>query len=115
MGVAMVRSEWHRRFKHKRLDEFQSGGEIFVNGFSKHTAALTMQRNSRHTAPDWQMNPILLKSGGRRESDGAFLCSVVVMGKHYATEDYGDLGKGQQRSWNLCRRLTARLLRIRNL
>ena len=39
------------------------------------------------------MNPILLKSGGRRESDGAYLCSVIVMGKHYATEDYGALGK----------------------
>lgn len=38
------------------------------------------------------MNPILLKSGGRRESDGAYLCSVLVMGKHYATEDYGALG-----------------------
>lgn len=38
------------------------------------------------------MNPILLKSGGRRESDGAYLCSVIVLGEHYATEDYGALG-----------------------
>ena len=39
------------------------------------------------------MNPILLKSGGRRESDGAYLCSVFVLGKHYATEDFGALGE----------------------
>jgi adenosylcobyric acid synthase len=38
------------------------------------------------------MNPVLLKSGGRRESDGAYLCSVLVMGKHYANEDFGALG-----------------------
>lgn len=40
-----------------------------------------------------QMNPILLKSGGRRESDGAFLCSVFVLGKLLATEDFGALGE----------------------
>jgi adenosylcobyric acid synthase len=38
------------------------------------------------------MNPVLLKSGGQRESDGAFLCNVIVMGKHFAREDYGALG-----------------------
>eukprot|EP00977_Amphora_coffeiformis_P000755 scaffold162_cov176-Amphora_coffeaeformis.AAC.15 len=40
-----------------------------------------------------QMNPILLKSGGKRESDGAYLCSVFVLGKHVATEDFGALGQ----------------------
>ena len=39
------------------------------------------------------MNPILLKSGGRRESDGAYLCSVFVLGQHLATEDFGALGR----------------------
>ena len=38
------------------------------------------------------MNPVLLKSGGQRESDGAYLCSVIVMGKHFAREDYGAFG-----------------------
>jgi adenosylcobyric acid synthase len=38
------------------------------------------------------MNPLLLKSGGRRESTGEYLCSVVVRGKHLCTEDYGALG-----------------------
>ena len=42
------------------------------------------------------MNPILLKSGGQRESDGAYLCSVFVLGKHLATEDYGALGNRTQ-------------------
>lgn len=37
------------------------------------------------------MNPILLKSGGKRASDNAFLCSVIVRGKHYASVDYGTL------------------------
>ena len=39
------------------------------------------------------MNPVLLKFGGRRASDGAYLCSVHVLGKHWATEDYGALGQ----------------------
>ena len=39
------------------------------------------------------MNPVLLKSGGRRASDGEYLCSVHVLGKHWATEDYGALGE----------------------
>lgn len=37
------------------------------------------------------MNPILLKSGGRRRSDGAYLCSVIVRGRHHAEVDYGFL------------------------
>ena len=39
------------------------------------------------------MNPVLLKSGGRRSSDGAYLCSIFVLGKQIAIEDYGSLGK----------------------
>ena len=39
------------------------------------------------------MNPVLLKSGGQRPSDGAYLCSVHVLGRHWATEDYGELGQ----------------------
>lgn len=39
------------------------------------------------------MNPVLLKSGGQRASDGAFLCSVHVLGRHVATEDYAQLGQ----------------------
>ena len=39
------------------------------------------------------MNPVLLKSGGRRENDGTYLCSVHVLGKQIAVEDYGSLGK----------------------
>ena len=38
------------------------------------------------------MNPVLLKSGGIRPSDGAHLCSVIVLGRHLVTEDYGALG-----------------------
>lgn len=37
------------------------------------------------------MNPVLLKSGGRRASDGAYLCAVYVLGKQVAVEDYGSL------------------------
>jgi len=39
------------------------------------------------------MNPVLLKSGGIRASDGAHLCSVIVRGKHYSRVDYGNLGE----------------------
>lgn len=63
------------------------------SGYGEIGVAQAIQAQASRRVPRVEMNPILLKSGGRRESDGAFLCSVVVMGKHYATEDYGDLGK----------------------
>jgi adenosylcobyric acid synthase len=70
---------------HPALDSTTGGyGEIGI--------AQAIQARACRQIPRVEMNPILLKSGGRRESDGAYLCSVLVMGKHYATEDYGALG-----------------------
>jgi adenosylcobyric acid synthase len=56
-------------------------------------SAQAMQAEACRILPRVEMNPILLKSGGRRKSDGAYLCNVVVLGKSLIVEDYGQLGK----------------------
>ena len=61
------------------------------------------------------MNPVLLKSGGQRESDGAFLCSVIIMGKHFAREDYGALGMRTDKMQNLVVEVHSSLARSTNL
>lgn len=37
------------------------------------------------------MNPVLLKSGGQSPA-GDYLCSIIVLGKHFTTQPYGALG-----------------------
>jgi Cobyric acid synthase len=56
-------------------------------------SAQSLQAQACRIVPRVEMNPILLKSGGRRESDGAFLCNVIVMVSSFAIEDYGSLGQ----------------------
>ena len=55
--------------------------------------AQVIQAEACRILPRVEMNPVLLKSGGRRDSDGAYLCSVHVLGKALVVEDYGALGK----------------------
>ena len=59
------------------------------------------------------MNPILLKSGGR-SSDGAYLCSVIVLGKHYVTQTYGALGEQTSRIMELVLKAHASLADVTN-
>jgi adenosylcobyric acid synthase len=60
-------------------------------GYGEIGIAQAIQAEACHMLPRVEMNPVLLKSGGRRESDGAYLSSVLVMGRLLATEDYGQL------------------------
>jgi adenosylcobyric acid synthase len=62
-------------------------------GWGEVGTATALQAEACGVLPVCEMNPLLLKSGGKRESDGAFLCSVVVNGKQIAVEDYGALGR----------------------
>eukprot|EP00978_Attheya_sp_CCMP212_P004301 scaffold9421_cov47-Attheya_sp.AAC.2 len=55
--------------------------------------AQAIQAEASRIPPRVEMNPVLLKSGGRRDSDGAYLCSVLVLGQTLAVEDYGALGQ----------------------
>jgi adenosylcobyric acid synthase len=63
--------------------------------------AQAVQAEACRLVPRVEMNPLLLKSGGRRESTGEYLCSVVVLGKHLCTEDYGALGNRTDELRNL--------------
>jgi adenosylcobyric acid synthase len=54
--------------------------------------AQAVQAEACRLVPRVEMNPLLLKSGGRRGGTGEYLCSVVVLGRHLCTEDYGALG-----------------------
>jgi adenosylcobyric acid synthase len=61
-------------------------------GYGEIGCAQALQAEACRLVPRVEMNPVLLKSGGRGEN-GEFLCSVVVLGKQVAVESYGDLGK----------------------
>lgn len=81
-------SSTHSKYEYHRTDANNSRrlwGEI--------GSAQSLQAQACRIIPRVEMNPILLKSGGRRESDGAFLCNVIVMGSSFAVEDYGALGQ----------------------
>jgi adenosylcobyric acid synthase len=75
-------------------DASDGTGEIQGKGaWGEIGVAQAVQSEACRLVPRVEMNPLLLKSGGRRDSDGAYLCSVVVLGRHLTTEDYGELGK----------------------
>ncbi len=75
----------HNDMNQQNQHQQKSWGEIGT--------AQAMQAEACQILPRVEMNPILLKSGGRRESDGAYLCNVIVLGKSLVIEDYGQLGK----------------------
>jgi adenosylcobyric acid synthase len=77
----------------KTISKAGAWGEIGV--------AQAVQAEACRLVPRVEMNPLLLKSGGRRESTGEYLCSVVVLGKHLCTEDYGALGNRTEELRNL--------------
>lgn len=66
--------------------------KVVDQGYGEIGTAQALQAEACKIVPRVEMNPVLLKSGGRRK-DGAFLCSVVVLGKQVACESYGALGK----------------------
>lgn len=61
------------------------------NGWGEIGSAQALQAQASRLLPRVEMNPVLLKSGGKRESDGAYLCNVIVLGKSLVVEDYGAL------------------------
>ena len=73
-------------FNHTLVTESDRG-----NGWGEIGSAQALQAQASRLLPRVEMNPILLKSGGRRKSDGAYLCNVIVLGKLLVVEDYGAL------------------------
>lgn len=65
-------------------------------GYGEIGIAQAIQAEACRILPRVEMNPVLLKSGGRRPTDGAYLCSVLVLGQLLATEDYGQLKERTQ-------------------
>lgn len=61
-------------------------------GYGEIGTAQALQAEACRLVPRVEMNPLLLKSGGRN-ANGESLCSVVVLGKQLVRETYGDLGK----------------------
>ena len=54
--------------------------------------AQALQAEACRQIPRVEMNPVLLKSGGKDEKTGEYLCTVVVMGQQMVRETYQDLG-----------------------
>jgi hypothetical protein len=54
--------------------------------------AQSLQAEACKIVPRVEMNPVLLKSGGKNEK-GEYLCAVVVLGKQIVRETYGELQK----------------------
>ncbi|KAL3930872.1 MAG: hypothetical protein SGBAC_011573 [Bacillariaceae sp.] len=61
-------------------------------GYGEIGTAQALQAEACRLVPRVEMNPLLLKSGGKNEK-GEYMCSVVVLGKQIVRETYGDLGK----------------------
>lgn len=61
-------------------------------GYGEIGTAQALQAEACRLVPRVEMNPLLLKSGGRNKH-GEFLCSVIVLGKQIVNETYGQLGK----------------------
>ena len=55
--------------------------DLSPSGYGEIGVAQVVQAQACRRLACVEMNPILLKSGGRRESDGAYLCSVIVRGQ----------------------------------
>ena len=70
-------------------------------GYGEIGIAQAIQAEACRILPRVEMNPVLLKSGGRRPTDGAYLCSVFVLGQLLATEDYGQLKERTHTLMNL--------------
>lgn len=60
-------------------------------GYGEIGTAQALQAEACRLVPRVEMNPLLLKSGGRNK-EGEWLCSVVVLGKQIVRETYGHLG-----------------------
>eukprot|EP00980_Cylindrotheca_fusiformis_P015075 scaffold4157_cov136-Cylindrotheca_fusiformis.AAC.25 len=65
---------------------------IEQQGYGEIGTAQALQAEACRLVPRVEMNPLLLKSGGRND-EGEFLCSVMVLGKQIVRETYGKLGK----------------------
>lgn len=74
------------------ISESENSSSKGAGAWGEIGVAQAVQAEACRLVPRVEMNPLLLKSGGRREQTGEYLCSVVVLGKHLATEDYGALG-----------------------
>ena len=61
-------------------------------GYGEIGTAQSLQAEACRLVPRVEMNPVLLKSGGKN-SNGEYLCSVYVLGKQMIRETYGDLRK----------------------
>ena len=61
-------------------------------GYGEIGTAQALQAEACRLIPRVEMNPVLLKSGGKN-SKGEYLCSVVVLGKQVIRETYGELNK----------------------
>ena len=69
------------------------GEKEHEQGYGEIGSAQGLQAEACKQVPRVEMNPLLLKSGGRNQITGEFLCSVVVLGKQIACETYGALGR----------------------
>ena len=61
-------------------------------GYGEIGTAQSLQAEACRLVPRVEMNPVLLKSGGKN-SKGEYMCSVYVLGKQMIRETYGDLRK----------------------
>ncbi|EED90084.1 cobyrinic acid synthase, partial [Thalassiosira pseudonana CCMP1335] len=86
---------------------------LITNSWGEIGTAQALQAEACGLMPRVEMNPILLKSGGR-SSDGAYLCSVIVLGKHYVTQTYGALGEQTSRIMELVLKAHASLADVTN-
>ena len=85
------------------------GGGAAPEAWGEIGTAQAVQAQACRLAPRVEMNPLLLKSGGRREADGAFLCSAVVLGRAVFTETFGELAARTSALRALVARAHARL------
>jgi adenosylcobyric acid synthase len=84
--------------EHLQTMHSSNKGEETAKAYGEIGTAQALQARACRIFPRVEMNPVLLKSGGRRQSDGAYLASVILLGKQIACEDFGMLG---QRTNNL--------------
>ena len=89
----------YRSFEHSVNGGNGSGGPavhaaspIQEPGYGEIGTAQSLQAEACRLVPRVEMNPVLLKSGGKN-SNGEYLCSVYVLGKQMIRETYGDLRK----------------------
>ena len=78
--------------KTKNSEGSSSSSKSEAQGYGEIGTAQALQAEACRLVPRVEMNPLLLKSGGKNEK-GEYMCSVVVLGKQVVRETYGDLGK----------------------